>query len=224
MIVLIKAVIFDFDGTIIDTESAVFETYRGLLMDEYLYDLSLETFSSIVGTTDGALFDLIDKTLENPINRKLFTEKAHLQLTKVKDQLVLREGFLDILKNIKEKGLQLALASSSKREWIVGFLEQHKLTEYFPIIFTAEDVDEVKPNPALYIKSLEALGLDQDEVIAVEDSANGSLAAIRAGINCLVIPNEVTQALEFHKEAHIIESYADFDLSHYLKKATWKRS
>lgn len=221
---MIKAVIFDFDGTIIDTESAVFEAYRGLLMEEYQYDLSLEKFVQIVGTTDGALFDLIDETLENPIDRTLFAEKVSLQLTKVKGQLVLREGFFDTLKSLKEQGIQLALASSSKREWVVWFLERHKLTEYFPIIFTAENVDEVKPNPALYIKTLEALGLDQDEVVAVEDSVNGSLAAIRAGINCLIIPNEVTKALKFHEESHIIESYADFDLGHYLKKETWKRS
>ena len=100
---------------------------------------------------------------------------------------------------------------------------QKSLSEYYRVN-SLENVDEVKPNPALYIKTLEALGLDQDEVVAVEDSVNGSLAAIRAGINCLIIPNEVTKALKFHEESHIIESYADFDLGHYLKKETWKRS
>ncbi|MBS4177881.1 HAD family hydrolase [Lederbergia citrea] len=218
---MIKAVIFDFDGTIVDTESAWFDIYRAVLKAEHQYDLSLKDFVKIVGTTDEALFDFIDQSLDSPLDRKLFGEKVKEQFKEIKEQLVLREGFLEILESIKDSGVQLALASSSKRDWVVGFLDRYELTEYFPIIFTAEDVQEVKPNPELYIKTLEALGVDPDEAVAVEDSANGSLAAIRAGINCLIIPNDVTRSFEFHEKAQLIESYAEFDLVRYLKKETW---
>ena len=156
---MIKAVIFDFDGTIIDTETAWFEIYRTLLKEDHQFDLSLEEFVKIVGTTNETLFDFIDQSLESPLDRNGFTEKAQEQFLKIKDGLVLRDGFLEILESIKDSGVQLALASSSTRDWVVGFLNQHGLTDYFPVIFTAEDVEEVKPNPALYVKTLEALGI-----------------------------------------------------------------
>ena len=219
---MIKAVIFDFDGTIIDTETPWFDIYQTRLKVDYDFHLPLEEFAKVVGTTNGSLFDYIDQSLAIPIDRLLFKEKAHSQYLKIKDDLPLRDGFLDILNGIKNGGIQLALASSSTREWVVGYLDKHGLTDYFPIIHTAEDVEEVKPNPALYIKTLEALGIKADEAIAVEDSVNGSLAAIRAGINCLVIPNGMTKTLTFHENTILIDSYSEFDLTRYLKKETWK--
>ncbi|MBW8348796.1 HAD family hydrolase [Bacillus sp. IITD106] len=218
---MIKAVIFDFDGTIIDTETPWFEIYQSVLKEDYNFDLKLEEFGKIVGTKNGTLFDVIDSTLDEPIDRKLFKEKTHAHYIKIKDDLPLRDGFLDTLQRIQDSGLKLAIASSSHREWIVGFLDKYNLTEYFPIICSADDVDEVKPNPALYIKAIEALGIKPDEAVAVEDSVNGSLAAIRAGINCLIIPNDVTKSLNFDKKTKLIQSYADFDCDLYLNKETW---
>ncbi|WP_349305412.1 HAD family hydrolase [Bacillus sp. FJAT-50079] len=218
---MIKAVIFDFDGTIIDTETPWFEIYRELLKMDYDFDLPLEAFARVIGTTNGSLFDLIDQSLTHPIDRQQFKEKARSHYLKIKDDLPLRNGFLDILNGIKNSGTKLALASSSNREWVVGFLDKHRLIDDFPIIFTAEDVEEVKPNPALYIKTLEALGVEPNEAIAVEDSANGSLAAIKAGINCLIIPNDMTKNLTFHQNTRMIDSYLDFDLARYLKRETW---
>ncbi|WP_242694752.1 HAD family hydrolase [Pseudogracilibacillus auburnensis] len=219
---MIKAVIFDFDGTIIDTETAWFDIYRDLLKAEYQYDLALEDFIKVVGTTNGTLFDHIDQSLESPIDRKLFKQQSLALFQEIKEQLTPREGFLDILENIKRNSdVKLAIASSSRRAWIVDFLDMHGLLEDFPVIFSADDVEKVKPDPALYTKTVEALGVEPDEVIAVEDSANGSLAAIRAGIHCLIIPNEVTKSSLFHEKTQVIDSFDQFDLVHYLKKDTW---
>ncbi|MBS4219631.1 HAD family hydrolase [Bacillus sp. FJAT-49711] len=218
---MIKAVIFDFDGTIIDTETPWFEIYRNALKEDHNFDLTLEEFVKIVGTTNDTLFDFIDESLASPMDRNLFKEKTRSHYAKIKNELPLRDGFLDILQQIKDNGLQLAIASSSHREWIVGFLDKYELTDYFPIICSAEDVEEVKPNPALYIKALEALGVKPDEAMAVEDSVNGSLAAIQAGINCLIIPNDVTKSLTFHENAKLIQSYSEFDCDLFLNKNTW---
>lgn len=220
---MIKAVIFDFDGTIIDTETPWFDIYRAILKDDYRFDLTLEEFVKIVGTSDRALFDFIDQSLSAPMDRGLFKEKARIQYEHVKNELTLRDGFLDLLQQLKDSDVKLALASSSRRKWVVDFLTKFDLLDYFPVIRTAEDVEEVKPNPALYIQTLEALQIEPEEAIAVEDSVNGSLAAIRAGINCLIIPNDVTKSLTFHEKAKLLNSYADFDLVKYMKKETWKQ-
>lgn len=206
-----KAVIFDFDGTIIDTESAWFDIYQEILKEQHGFNLTLDEFVKIVGSTNGALFDFIDQSLDVPMDRTAFHDQVNTRFETIREQLALREGFLETVKQLKERGILLAVASSSKRNWVIGFLTQYGLLEYFPIIVSAEDVDEVKPNPAIYEVALERLGVTPDEAIAVEDSYNGSIAAISAGVHCLIIPNDVTRSLSFHKKGQLIESFADFD-------------
>ncbi|MCM3758316.1 HAD family hydrolase [Sporosarcina aquimarina] len=206
-----KAVIFDFDGTIIDTESAWFDIYQEILKEQHGFNLTLEEFVKVVGSTDGALFDFIDQSLDVPMDRTVFHNQVNSRFEKIREQLALRDGFLETVKELKERGILLAVASSSKRNWIEGFLTQHGLLEYFPIIVSADDVDEVKPNPAIYEVALERLGVTPDEAIAVEDSYNGSIAAISAGVHCLIIPNDVTRSLSFHEKGQLIESFSDFD-------------
>ena len=99
---------------------------------------------------------------------------------------------------LQEKGIRMAVASSSDRNWIEGFLKQYGLLHYFPIIVSSDDVEEVKPNPEIYNVVLRKLGITAEEAIAVEDSYNGSIASISAGIHTLIIPNDVTRSLSFH--------------------------
>lgn len=218
---MIKAVIFDFDGTIIDTETAWYDVYRELLKENYAYDLALEDFVKVVGTSNSSLYDKIDSDLGSPLDRTLFRQHALERYEKLKKQLPLRDGFEDVLKELRKQQIPLAIASSSHRDWVVGFLELHGLTEYFPIVSTGDQVKKIKPDPELYTKTVAELGVNPDEVLAVEDSVNGSIAAIRAGIHCLIIPNEITKSSIFDKKAKVIESYEQFDLVQYLKKDHW---
>ncbi|MDW0110580.1 HAD family hydrolase [Sporosarcina aquimarina] len=208
-----KAVIFDFDGTIIDTESAWFDIYTEILKEQHGFNLTLEEFVKVVGSTDGALFDFIDESLDVPMDRTIFHDQVNSRFETIREQLALRDGFLETAEQLKKRNIKLAVASSSSRNWIEGFLTQYGLLEYFPIIVSADDVDEVKPHPAIYQVALNQLGITADEAIAVEDSYNGSIAAISAGIHCLIIPNDVTRSLTFHEKGQLIESFADFDYS-----------
>lgn len=206
---MIKAVIFDFDGTLVDTESVWYQVYKEILFEEYSLELPLEQFSKCIGTTDEVLYAYIQERTGKKIDRNKLEEAVKQRFFGQKDMLEVREGVLEKIKEAKEQGLKIALASSSSREWVDGFLEQFNLKSYFSVIKTREDVEKVKPDPSLYLKALEDLGVEPFEAVAIEDSANGVLAAISAGMYCAVIPNQVTAQLEFHEKAVRSEHFRD---------------
>lgn len=189
-----KAIIFDFDGLIVDTESIWYESYKEVLSN-YGYELELERFSKIIGTHDTEFFSYITRELQVEPGE---IEKAARKLYSVKmGEPALREGVEDYLKEAKELGLKIGLASSSNREWVEGYLKQLNIFKYFDVIKTSNDVSEVKPNPELYLKAIESLGITSSEAFAFEDSLNGLKAARAAGLQCVIVPNPVTAHLDF---------------------------
>lgn len=209
---MIKAIIFDFDGLIVDTESVWFDAYREVLM-EYEFDLSLEKFSEVIGTHDDILYDYLMQNIKIPFERELI-ESTVEKLVKTKlDEPALRENVEDYLITAKEAGLIIGLASSSSREWVEGFLKKLNIYEYFSVIKTREDVSNVKPNPELYCKAIEELGVTASEAIAFEDSLNGLIAAREAGLRCVIVPNSVTSHLAFENYSLRLSSMAEKSLT-----------
>jgi putative hydrolase of the HAD superfamily len=212
----IQAVIFDFDGTIIDTETIWFQAYKEVLLEEFGIELPLEEFAKIIGTTDEVLFQYIENQVGMKVDSHVIHQLTDQRFLEKKGILDVREGVREKLNEAKQLGLKIGLASSSSREWVEGFLRQFDLWDYFSVIKTKEDVVKVKPDPALYLRALDELKVDPQEALAIEDSANGALAAVEAGLQCVVIPNQVTASLNFHEKTARSESFVDFDLIHYL--------
>lgn len=209
----LKAVIFDFDGTIIDTETIWFEVYKEVFKEKFDVELPLEEFVKVIGTTDEVLYQYIENQVGMKINPREINELANQRFLHKKGILEVREGVKEKLDEAKELGLKIGLASSSSREWVEGFLRQFDLWSYFSVIKTKEDVTKVKPDPALYIKALEELEVEPQEALAIEDSANGAMAAVEAGMKCIVIPNQVTAFLTFHEKTIRSESFIDFSFN-----------
>jgi putative hydrolase of the HAD superfamily len=212
----IKAVIFDFDGTIIDTETIWFQAYKEVLLEEFGIKLPLEEFAKIIGTTNEVLFQYIENQVEIKVDPHLIHKLTDQRFLEKKGILDVREGVRKKLIEAKQLGLKIGLASSSSREWVEGFLRQFELWNYFSVIKTKEDVIKVKPDPALYLKALEDLEVEPQEALAIEDSANGVLSAVEAGLKCIVIPNQVTALLNFHEKSIRSESFLDIDFKTYL--------
>ncbi len=130
--------------------------------------------------------------------------------------LKLRDGVRSYLEEAEKQGLKIGLASSSSRDWVESYLKKFEIYDYFHVIKTKENVKKVKPDPSLYIKALEALSVTPEESIAFEDSLNGSMAAIAAGIRCVIVPNPVTEHLPFEHYHLLLSSMAEKSLSHIL--------
>ncbi|MED1105750.1 HAD family hydrolase [Bacillus paramycoides] len=211
-----KAIIFDFDGLIVDTETIWFHSFRDAVR-EYGGELPLEEFAKCIGTTDEVLYAYLKEQLKEKFNEHALKGKVttlHKEKMKIPKA---RDGVKEYLEEARELGLKIALASSSSKEWVVRFLEELQIREYFEVIKTREDVEKVKPDPALYRIAIEELGIELSEAVVFEDSLNGLKAAIAAGLKCVIVPNDVTRNLQFENHHLRIESMKEKSLKEVLQ-------
>lgn len=212
---MIKALVFDFDGLIVDTESLWFDVYKEVLV-EYDCELKLEDFALSIGTKDDVLYERLTKIARKPINRIEIDRKTHERYQQQMSQLHLREGVNEYLKAAKELGLKIGLASSSSRNWVQGFLEKFNIKEFFEVVKTSDNVKKVKPDPELYLQAIQELGVKPYEALAFEDSKNGLIAATKAGLHCVIVPNSVTSFLDFSGHLHRLSSMEEIELKDLL--------
>ncbi|REK74355.1 HAD family hydrolase [Paenibacillus paeoniae] len=218
---MIKAMIFDFDGTIIDTETPWFYAFRDAYK-EHGVELTSEQYSQCVGTHNHTFnpYKYLITELGLPVDEEKLRSKIHADHTALMEKEVVREGILDYLKLAKEAGLRIGLATSSDRSWIDRHLEALGIGHYFEVICTSDDVSQVKPDPELYVKAMEKLGVKPHEAIAIEDSPNGARAAAAAGMSCVIVPNSLTKLLSFDQEPGYIhaESLAKVDFAELVSR------
>jgi HAD superfamily hydrolase (TIGR01509 family) len=192
---MIAALIFDFDGLLVDTETPAFESWR-LIFAEYGHDLSLDVWQGALGTSQG--FDTVahlSQLLGRPVDRDaLLTRRSASKRSLAAGQPLL-PGARAILGQARELGLPCALASSSDRAWIDHWLETHRIAEFFECVCTADDVALTKPAPDLFLAAAACLGAAPSDCLVFEDSANGILAAQAAGMRCVAVPGPLTRQL-----------------------------
>lgn len=217
---MIKGVIFDFDGLIIDTESIWYEAYKETLQELFQVELRLSQYATCIGTNNESLFNLFKEIIAPEVDC-LQIEQQTLERYNQKMQFPrLRDGVAAYLQEAQINKLRIGLASSSSRAWVVNYLEKLEILHYFDVINTKDDVDFVKPHPQLYQKTLAALSLEPNEAIAFEDSLNGLIAAKQAGIYCVIVPNSVTDDLPFEDYDYKINSMADLPLKELMNHLT----
>ena len=215
---MIHAVVLDFDGLILDTETAVYESWRRT-WEDHGQVLPLDKWHQSLGT-DGRSFHPL-RELETRIGRRFEDEEAVMAARqRVRDQilegLAPMPGILELLEAATAGGLGRGVASSSPRSWVEPHLERLGLRSYFDSVVTRDDVEFAKPRPDLYLESVSRLGVGPSEAVAFEDSPNGVTAAKAAGLFCVAIPCDLTRTLGFdHADLHI-HSLADHTLETLL--------
>src|SRR5258708_3953910 len=213
----IDAIIFDFDGVIIDTETPDFELWQAFYRSHGL-DLNSDLWLTRVGASIGAGFDPITHFRELT-GTALDTEFQQAHFNKYLElcaRLPVLPGVVFLLEQASKQGLKLAIASSSYFDWVQRFLQQHNLVDYFDCICTRGDVKEAKPAPDLYLLAAECLDVPVNRCIAIEDSPNGMKAALAAGIRCIAVPNSLTLRLARPEVALTLTSLAEFDLAQLM--------
>lgn len=215
----IRAVVFDFDGLILDTETPEYLAYQHVFQARGA-ELPLDVWGQCIGTRSG--FDpyaYLAEITGTPVDAREADgeRKAHYQ--RLMKGALPRPGVRQYLADAQEMGLKIGLASSSGRAWVESHLDAFGLLPYFSTIRTADDVRAVKPDPELYLSALDGLRCDPAQTIAFEDSPNGATAAVRAGIHCVAVPNSVTATLVFPDGIRYrLSSMADMPLHDLLEK------
>ena len=212
---MLQALIFDFDGLIVDTEFPDFQAWQEICQ-QYGVELSIETWLPCIGT--GATTQVFDphSYLEEQIGRSLDREATRAQTKQRGRELIavqpILPGVKELILEARQRGLRLAVASSSSRAWVAGHLTRLGLIEYFDALACGDEVEYTKPHPDLYLSALAKVGAQADQAIAFEDSLNGMLAARSAGIFCVVVPGSLTQYLTFEEVDLRVSSLAELSL------------
>lgn len=215
-----RALIFDFDGLIVDTELPDYESWQEVY-HSHGCDLAVEKWGLIVGGTGASDFDP-HTHLEELCGQKLDREEVWISrrkqyLDSISEQPVL-PGVLDYLDEADHLGLKLAVASSSPENWVRGHLARLGLYQRFAAVKTADDVARTKPDPELFLATLDELKLKADQAIVFEDSPNGVKAANSAGIFTVAVPNSLTAQLPMQGADLRLNSLTDLPLNELLEK------
>lgn len=218
---MLEALIFDFDGLIVDTEWPDFQAWQEMCL-RYGVELALETWLPCVGTgVTTQVFDPCDYLISQ-LGQALDRETIRAQCKKRGLELIANQpvlpGVEDLLVQARERGLRLAVASSSSRAWVTNHLDRLGLIDYFDALACADEVVYTKPYPDLYLQAMEKIQVRAEQAIAFEDSLNGMLAAKRAGLFCVLVPNALTRYLSFEQVDLRLTSLTDFPLDAFLRE------
>jgi HAD superfamily hydrolase (TIGR01509 family) len=215
---MIRAIVFDFDGLILDTEEPVYRSWLEVY-EAHGEELPFERWVQIVGSTTTGFHP--QHHLEERLGRSLPKEVLDRRIGR-RTELVLAQkvlpGVVQHIDQAKALGLKVGVASSSTTDWVRGHLARLGILEKFDCLRCRDDVTNAKPEPDLYIAVLDCLGVAASEAIAIEDSPNGVTAAKRAGLRCVAIPNSITAKLDLSGADVLLGSLAEITLADLLKK------
>lgn len=204
------AVLFDFDGILVDTEWAIYQAWLGTFR-AHGQELPLSLYTRCIGSDFDAwspktyLEDLTQlgfDWVEMDADRQVGIRSALEQAGPI-------DGVVDLLGEIREKGIPAAVVSSSSHFWVDGWLEKLSLREFFVEVVCKGDAPRIKPAPDLYLEAACRLGVQPEGCLVIEDSLNGLRSAHAAGMATWIVPNRVTAALDFSLADGVFADFAE---------------
>lgn len=203
---MIKAILFDMDGVIVDSEPLHFEAHKKALA-HFGIDLKLEDYMQFaISRGDDVIYEKAAQVYGAEIDKKAVSEIKKRVFREIFDQnSEMFPGILETLKNFSEK-YDLAIVSSGSENAVKYVVEKLDIGKYFKVIVTGDNVEKIKPFPDIYLKAIEALGYDKESCVAIEDSETGMSAAKNAGLKCIAIPCGFTKDQDFSRADIVLKS------------------
>lgn len=212
-----RALLLDFDGLILDTETTDFESWAQAYR-EYGVELPRDRWVAAIGS-DGSAFAPFVHLCEMT-GLDLDETEVRARRSPRRDAMVAAlsplPGVADWIRAARDREMGVAVVSSSEVDWVAGHLAHIGLDSHFDFLMTVDRADHAKPHPDLYRRALAEYGIAADEAIAVEDSPNGVAAAKAAGIFCVAAPGPMTQGLPFDAADLVLDSLSERSLGSVL--------
>ena len=205
-----RAVLFDFDGVLVDTEWAIYQSWKRVF-ESHGQHLSLDVYTRCIGSDFGTWSP---KTELEELTGLAFDwhdldARRQTEILKDLDHEQPMHGAVAALEKLAAMGLPCAVVSSSSHHWVDGWLDKLGLAVYFQTTVCRGDAPRIKPAPDLFLEAATRLGLAPETCLVIEDSLNGVTAAGIAGMSAWVVPNRITAGLAFPPTARIFRSLAE---------------
>ena len=216
---MIKAVIFDLDGLLVDTEILHSQAYEAILK-EYkkkpkLNDYGIVQISGLIARKNWQYLKKKHNLKEDV--EILLEKKRHLFLKIIKKIKKPKNGVKNLLNLLKEEKIKMALASSSTKEYILAILDNIKLRNYFDEIVSFEEVPKEKPAPDIYLEVAKRLGVEPSSCLVLEDSESGVKSGRNAGMKVIAVPTKFTKNQDLSRADLIVNSLKDIKWSTLIK-------
>jgi len=206
----IKAIFFDHDGTLVDSEPIHYQLWRdvlaahGVALSEVLYR---DCYAGIP-TADNAV-DLVARFAINETPAALAEAKNLATRRFLAHQAFpLMPGVRDVVPRLHRAGRRLAIVTGAGADGVQTTLRQHSLGEFFETVVSGDDVTNSKPAPDCYLLAVRRMGLLPSECVAIEDTEHGVCSASAAGVACLAVPNEMSRNHDFSKASAVFDDLA----------------
>ncbi len=214
----VRALVFDFDGLILETETPAYQAWVEIYR-EFGHELPKALWLDYIGR-EGGWFDALAylEGLAGPQpDRDAITRRRDERKTELVMKVAETAGLRALLTEARARDLLLAVCSSSTPKWVLGHLDRLGLRDFFDHVQCRDRPDlRAKPAPDLYLAACAGLSVRPENAIAFEDSRNGMLAAQAAGMRCVVVPNELTIAMDLEGADHRFESLSAISLGELL--------
>lgn len=215
---MLKAVIFDMDGLMIDSERVTFECYQEVLKDMNL-TMDEEFYKTLLGKPTKGIHQRFYDVYGNNFPIEDVMKKVHAMMAErfEKEGVPVKKGLVSLLQYLKENSYKTIVATSSNRDRVDKILKQAGITEYFDDSICGDEVTKGKPDPEIFLKACQKLGVSTDEAIVLEDSEAGIQAGSTAGIRVICVPDMKYPEKQYEEKAYRILSDLN-EVKEFLKK------
>jgi len=209
---MIKAIIFDMDGVLVNTTQYARQT-ANLILKKNKINFSEEEFKEYVGVSTRDRVNLWNKKFGTDIDVEQFSKDfISTQFELMKDELKENKEILSVITNLKKQNLKVAVATSSLMEKAEKILHFLGIFDLLDILITADDIQNHKPDPEIYLKTAEKLNVSPEECVVIEDSIKGILAGKNANMKVLALKTKLFTSDDLQVADKIIEKLSDIEI------------
>ncbi len=212
---MLKAVIFDMDGVLVDSEPLADLHFSKFLNDQFSINVEPDFFQRFRGSSSKHFWEIIIKEFNLNATYESISEIArprYLDFLK-KSDLKAIPGIKELIESLLKAHIKIAVASSASHNRIKTILEIIKLSDKFEIIISADHIKNSKPHPEIYLIAAKTLGVNPKEAVAIEDATNGVKSAKAAGMKVIAFKDPAHSIQDLSEADLVIKNFSELNLS-----------